>query len=111
MRRVSIYYAVTVAVIALDGTAYAQLPPPPNYPNIAANYICTDHCNPDGGLAKIGQDGGFLTLINEKSQGTSGYFESEHTIRARAGGGWSAMRATINGPEIHWENGTVWRHQ
>ena len=81
----------------------------PHYPDIAGDYICTDHCNPNGGIAKIGQDGGLLTLINERNSGTTGYFETDTTIRAKTGPGWSDVRAVINWPEIHWENGTIWR--
>ena len=98
-----------IAALALVGSSNAQMSPSPYYPNIGGNYICTDHCSPNGRIAKIGQDGGFLHLINEKNDGTSGYFESPTMIRARAGGGWDAIRAVIDGARINWENGTVWQ--
>jgi hypothetical protein len=102
----------SLVMLATAANAQSIQPPiqPPKYPNIAGDYICTDKCTPIGGIAKIGQDGGYLTYINEQNSGTNGFFEGPRAIRAARAAGWDDHRAVINDDgSIHWDNGTIWR--
>jgi len=93
--------------------ALLEAPPEnPPAPNIAGDWTCSDHCAKMGGVAKIFQTGGSLTLVNEINCGTTGSFETETRIRAVTSKCWTDdLRGELqeNNNVIKWTNGTIWR--
>jgi hypothetical protein len=91
----------------LSSATPPQVSTQPQRCNLVGNWICEGRCQRPGGIERTQQDGNTITFINEMSQTSSGYWESNGTVVAI---NWGDLRGDLTSDcqKIVWRNSTTW---